>query len=370
MSDHSPTADTVGVAGEEVRSDTPPPIPGATRRLLIDMPSWLGDCIMATPVLRAARAALPGAHIAGLVRPGLDRLLAGCPFVNEWTALNPRGLGGVWRAARAIRAAAPDAALLLPNSFRSAMALRLSGANIRAGYARDGRGWLLTHALAFDKRRERPIATLEYYLRLAKWAFGVESIDPSLHLAVSDEERSAAGLLLQGVEERFVVLNPGGNKHRKRWPAERFAAVGRHLAAQHGLRVVVNGSPGERAIVRAVCDGVQDSIDLVERGVTLGALKGVIERASLVITNDTGPRHIAAALGTPLVTLFGPTDPRWTTLPGILEHILTADPFLPEELIADDVPERCSIERIPVSDVIHAAEVMLRAVDPSMRAGA
>lgn len=335
------------------------PIPHGTNRLLIDMPSWLGDCIMATPVLRAARTALPEARIVVLVRPGLDRLLAGCPFVDEWIALDPRGVAGVWRRAKVIRAVRPDAALLLPNSFRAALALRLSGTRIRAGYARDARGFLLTHGLAFDKRRERPIATLEYYLRLAKWSLGVESIDPAMHLAVSEEDRAAAASTLRGVTGPFVVLNPGGNKPGKRWPAEQFAVVGRALSARHGVRVVVNGSPGEREIVRDVCAGVPDSINLVERGVTLGALKGVIERALLVITNDTGPRHIAAALGTPLVTLFGPTDPRWTTLPGIRERIITADPFLPEELVADDVPERCAIGRIPASDVIHAAEAIM-----------
>jgi ADP-heptose:LPS heptosyltransferase len=122
----------------------------------------------------------------------------------------------------------------------------------------------------------------------------------------------------------------------------------------------VTGSPAERALVHGVADGIgQGAINLVERGMDLGALKAVLARADLLITNDTGPRHIAAAVGTPVVGLFGPTDHRWTILPGVVERRLLAEPFLPEELAADDRPTMCAIERIPVEDVVAAAKAVL-----------
>ena len=101
--------------------------------------------------------------------------------------------------------------------------------------------------------------------------------------------------------------------------------------------------------------------NLVHRGLTLGGLKAVIADASVVITNDTGPRHIAAALGTPVVTLFGPTDPRWTLIDFAHEKRLVADPFLPEELIADRQTRRCAITRITVADVLAATGQLLAA---------
>jgi heptosyltransferase-2 len=100
-------------------------------------------------------------------------------------------------------------------------------------------------------------------------------------------------------------------------------------------------------------------VDLAQRGVTLGALKAVMQRAQLLVTNDTGPRHIAAAFGTPSVVFFGPTDRRWTVLPGVRERHLVAEPFLLEECIADDHPEACTVDRIALGDALFAADALL-----------
>ena len=157
-----------------------------------------------------------------------------------------------------------------------------------------------------------------------------------------------------------VLLNPGASKKEKRWPVERFAAVADALANSRSLAIVASGAPSEKGLIRALVAAAKTRIvNLADRGITLGSLKAIIQRASLLITNDTGPRHIAAALGTPAVCLFGPTDHRWTTLPEARERILLAEPFLPEELIADRMPKICSIDRIRVGDVISAAESLL-----------
>jgi len=335
------------------------PVPPDVGSFAIELPSWVGDAVMATPVLRAARDSRPQARIVGIMRPGLDAILSGSPFFDEMITIEPPGFFGT---ARAMRRATADAVLLLPNSFRSALAARVSGAPIRIGYARDGRGLLLTHRLRFD-RRERPIAAIEYYARLARFAFGLETIDLTTRLFVTEEERSSAGRLLGAdVDAPLAVLNPGANRADKRWPPERFAAVGDHLAGTRGMRIAINGSPSEATVVREVASKCSrcKPINLAERGVTLASLKGVIAQASLVITNDTGPRHIACALGVPTVALFGPTDHRWTTLNVPHERVIVANPFLPENLVADDHPQECPIERIAAADVIAAAESLLK----------
>ena len=346
-----------------------PPIPRDIEKLAIICPSWVGDTVMATPLLRAARAARPGVRIVGVMRPGLEEVLAGTPWIDEMIVGETKTTRGMLRIARSLRGARPDAALLLPNSFRSALMARLGGCPHRVGYLRYGRSVLLSRGLQ-PARPSGPVPTLDYYKGLGEWALGVEGIEPRMELAVTDAERAAAERLLEGVARPLVVLCPGANKPPKRWPPQRFAAVADALASDPGLASVATGAPAEKSVVRQVVEQSASGVrDLAERGTTLGALKAVIARARLMITNDTGPRHIAAALGVPVVTLFGATDPRWTTINCPHERQILADPFLPEELTADDHPDRCAITRIAVGDVLSAARQLLGGPAPQAPEG-
>jgi heptosyltransferase-2 len=177
-----------------------------------------------------------------------------------------------------------------------------------------------------------------------------------------DEERAADDLLARAnipPGTPMALLNPGGNNPAKRWPPERFAALADHLAQRRNLTILINGSPAEADLVSAIaaaCRATQPP-QLPGLGINLGSLKALTRRCRLMVTNDTGPRHIAAAFGVPLISLFGPTDPRWTLIPTRAgETILTADPTLPETELAEDHPERCRIERIELSAVLEAAD--------------
>ncbi len=338
-------------------------IPPHIERLVIVCPTWVGDTVMATPLLRALRQVRPQARITAVCRPGLDELLDGLPWLNETIAVGMRGVSGVLRVARRLRRLRPQAVLLLPNTFRAALVARLGGVPVRIGYRRYGRGPLLTHGLA-PPPSGQPVAAPAYYLRLGAFAVGPDlgSTDPRLELVVTDAQRDQARRLLQRVPRPFAVLCPGANRPAKRWPAARFASVADALAARHGLAVVVTGAPAESEVARAVANAATATIhDLVASGVEpgLGGLKGVVAEAALMITNDTGPRHIAAALGTPVVSLFGPTDPRWTTIDCPHERIVVANPFLPEPLVADRHPGDCVIDRISVGDVLAHARALL-----------
>lgn len=339
---------------------------------------------MATPSLRAVRDGLRGSFIGGLVRPGIDQVLAGTDFFDEVHTVRRDGVMGPKYTAAKLRPRRYDSALLLTNSFSTALVTRIAGIPRRIGYDRDARGLLLTERLQAPRRPSggwAPIPAVDYYWRLARHlldgpAPGNEvpsclRARPPLYMELGttpEEERAAQELLARaGLDHaspaRFAVLNPGGNNPAKRWPADRFAAVADHLAARHGLAVLVNGSPEEAELAGAIAAAARTPVArLPELGITLRSLKALARRAAIMVTNDTGPRHIAAAFGVPLVSLFGPTDHRWTTIPtrpGAPEAILLADPTLPPDLVADEHPERCRIDRIPTADVIAAVDRVL-----------
>lgn len=366
-------------------------------RLLVVLPSWLGDAAMATPALRILRDALPGAYIAGLARPAVEALLRGTPLLDEIVIERASGVMGPKRAAAKVRPLRFDTALLLTNSFSTALATRIAGIPRRVGYDRDGRGILLTERLHAPERpgsrpagrRWAPVPAPAYYAAAARKLLGdapppldtlddpLQALPPGarLELPISEADRAEADAVLRSAglnpTEPLAVLNPGANNPAKRWPARSFGRIAEHLARARGLRVVINTGPGEEEVAREVANASGDAPCLADHGQTLGALKAILARARVLVTNDTGPRHLAAASGTPTLALFGPTDPRWTTLPEPprqegappREIRLAARDLGPEPLdsseIADDHPERCRIESIPVDLALDAIDRLL-----------
>jgi len=353
-----------------------------SKRLLVVLPSWIGDAVMATPALRRIRTALPGWFIGGVCRPGVDQVLAGLETLDEIHVAPMTGVLGPKRVAAQLRPRRYAAALLLTNSFSTALATRVAGIPMRLGYERDGRGLLLTHRLHAPRREGGDWAIVPaaaYYDHAARAMLDVltgnvvdarRSIEPlpdhaRLELIVQVREREQADAVLASAgikpKARFAVLNPGGNNPAKRWPSARYGALADWLLERHGIVSVVNASPAERELAVAV-DGAArcNVVCLADHGGSLAALKGVLAQAALMVTNDTGPRHIAAALGTPVVSLFGPTDHRWTTIPAPSgEAVLVADPSLPESASANDDPERNRIDRIELDRVQAAIDGLL-----------
>lgn len=379
----------------------PAPV-GRPKRLLIVLPSWLGDVVMATPALRRLRDALPGSYIAGLARPGPAGLLKDHPCLDEIIIERASGVMGPKRAAAKVRPLRFDAALLLTNSFSTALITRLAGIPIRLGYNRDGRGPFLTHKLQAPqwpgstktKRRWAPIPAVVYYDAAAQALLGhpvsdlgslddpisILAPDAHLELPLLETDRQAAQAVLEDagltmdVSTRHAgrgglcLLNPGANNPAKRWPADRFGQLASKLSHSCGVRILISTGPGEESLADEVahhCEPGVEPVVLAKHGHSLASLKGLLAVSSLLITNDTGPRHVAAALGTPTVALFGPTDWRWTQLPKARsdhyrEIRLCAgfDTLGPFEL-ADEHPDRCAIDRIVLEEVLDAARRQL-----------
>jgi heptosyltransferase-2 len=380
---------------------------------------------MATPTLRLIRRAFPGMFIGVLCRPGIDRVLAGLDVFDELHVERSAGVMGPKFVAARLRPRRYDTALLLTNSFSTALITRIAGIPRRIGYARDARGLLLTDRSDPPRRpdgRWAPVPAVDYYHNLAaahllppgpaaRRRKGLDH-NPStssmgevsggatvvsrpeqgtqtwlplptgcfMELAVTPADRAAADDLLArgGVDAGapLVLLNPGGNRREKRWPPDRFAAVADHLAGAHAMTALVNGSPAEAELAEGVSRAcaVARPVSLPALGVTLSSLKGLVARCRLMVSNDTGPRHIALALGVPCVSLFGPTDHRWTIVPtraGAPDVMVLAEPHLPDDQVADDHPDRCRIDRIEVGAVISACEQALSGGPPgrSVRAG-
>ena len=330
-------------------------------RLMVVMPSWVGDVVMATPALKLLRNRFKDSTITAVARPGLSELLCGLSTIDDCIEVDPKGFFRLLKAGRLVASHRPDQTVVLPNSMRSALLAFLSRARKRSGYRRQGRGFLLTQSIDAAPQDMGMQTTLDEYIQLIEDCTDTEfSGSRTPELAVTESERASAMEILPLEDGDFVVMVPGANRLDKRWPPERFAKVAEHLSNDHGLRIALTGAPAETSLVKQIIDTAQcPIIDLASKGAGLGTLKAILQAASLVITNDTGPRHIAAALGTPIVSLFGPTDHRWTILPGITEHRLLAEPFLPDIMTADKCTQVCRIDRITVNDVISAAAGLL-----------
>jgi heptosyltransferase-2 len=304
-------------------------------RILVFVPNWVGDAVMATPALGALRRRFPAARIVVVARPYVREVLEGLACVDGVRGLesltNRASLGSFFRDARVLCAEGFDLAVLMTNSFRSALFARLAGIKARLGYARDARDFLLT--IRVSPQREdgsfRPSPMIDYYLKLVA-ALGADSIDRAMRLAVTPNESAAAEAVLSelGVDRTkpLAVINPGAAfGSAKCWPPESFAAVADALAAK-GYEVVVETSPRERETGEAIGAAAKTALKPVWRAeISLGALKGLIAGAAVLVTNDSGPRHIGAALGVPVVTIMGPTDPRWSHTGYEREVILRKD---------------------------------------------
>ncbi len=335
--------------------------PAAWHRLAILAPNWIGDAVMAEPSIRALHASYPALELIAFGRAAPLSAWRGHPAFRDLVTTDDRGWRGPWSVGRQVASVKADAVLILRGSFRSALVARLSATSIRIGVDRDGRRPLLTHPIARPDRDGRPRPTLDLYAALVgRLGVTVPTGPPRIH--PSDLNQARASSMLADLPRPIVGLVPGGSKVPKRWPPDRFAAVIERCGDRVGTAVLF-GSPDEREVLDAVTASRQrgpEIIDLTTRGLDLESLPAAIGACDAIVTNDTGPRHLAIAQDVPTVSLFGPTDHRWTIVPGARERILLSEPFLDDAHIADRHPQACRIERIPVGDVVRA---LLEALD-------
>lgn len=289
------------------------------KKILVWLPSPLGDAILASPALRAIRERFDDSQIYFYANGTVRAAMEPCDLCNEWIdAVKDQSL---YATAKQFRQHRFDAAILMKNSFGSAATVFMARIPVRVGYSREWRGAMLTDKLHPERLAGggyKPGSMVDYYLKLAE-KVGADISERSLVLRVSpDDVRKVTRLFPEMCSSRLpiVVLVPGGAfGMSKCWPAERYAALADWLVEKYEAMVVVSVAPTEqeKAIAQKICDTSHFKLtNLGERSLSLGELKGVIGLADVVVCNDTGPRHIAIALKKDVVTLFGPNDPAWT----------------------------------------------------------
>jgi lipopolysaccharide heptosyltransferase I len=293
---------------------TPIDLPSPPRRILIIKPSAIGDVVHALPVLNLVRRRWPDAHVAWLVTPACSGLLDGHPQLDEvirferrkfaqgWRS--PSAAMGLFRFARELRARQFDLVIDLQGLFRSGWLSWQTRAPARVGFsnAREFAPVFYTHRVPIETTEQHAI---DRYLTIAE-ALGCGREPFEFHFATTDEDRAFVAKRLSdaGGHGPYAVVLPGTNWETKRWPVEHFAAIVGPLRERFGLRTIVAGGPGDKSLAAKIA-GATD----LAGATNLRQLVALLEGAAVVVANDSGPMHIASALGRPLVTPYGPTSP-------------------------------------------------------------
>jgi heptosyltransferase-2 len=338
--------------------------PARIGRILIRAVNWVGDAVLTLPALEAVRRRFPTAEIVVLAKGWVAGLFREHPAVDRVLEYRPEGehggIFGLVRLAQAVRALEVDLALILPNSFEAALVPWLAGIPRRVGCVSDGRGLFLTHGL--PRKGEGARHQVHHYLRIVR-AVGAEG-DGVPRLDIVPAAREAAEGLLHaagiGAEDPILSLNPGAiYGSAKQWGLERFAAASDLLAGAWGTRTVLVGSQRETALLEAVAQTMRTPAVVLGGKTDLPTLAALLARSRLLLTNDTGAMHVAAAAGTPVLAIFGPTDAEATGPLGVRARIVRRPvPCSPCLLRECPIDHRC-MTAVTVEEVVEAARELL-----------
>ncbi len=288
--------------------------------ILIWLPSPMGDAILCTPALRAIRRHFKSSKICFFTNPVVRGILSPCTLNDKWLEQREKNPLVI---AREFRKHQFTHVILFKNSFASALAVFLAGIPSRIGYARDNRGFLLTHKLypaRLPNGKYKPQSAIDTCLDIAR-ELDADIADRSLELSVdpaANDTLRAKLPELVNTKGPIVVIVPGGAfGPSKCWPNVRFAKTADWLIANYNAKIIISVAPNqtERQIAGDICELSEHKlINLGEKPLDIGELKALFAASDLVITNDTGPRHIAIALQRKVVTIFGPNNPAWTEM--------------------------------------------------------
>lgn len=291
-------------------------------RILVRGVNWIGDSVMTLPALRSLKKAFPGAHIALLVKPWVAPLFEQNPDINEVTIYENefQGFWGKFMLSRKIRKGKFCSSILFQNAFDAALITFLAGIKQRAGYRRDGRGFLLTDPVLVPSNH-RKTHEIFYYLNLLE-RIGIKSEYSVPYLFLSLDERIEARRRLEHLKRPVLGLNPGATfGSAKRWLPERFAEISNWFLKDTNGGVVIFGGKKEIEITDEVYKLIEPhyraegSVLNIAGKTNLREFISLISECDVFVTNDSGPLHVAYALRIPMVALFGSTDPVLTGPP-------------------------------------------------------
>jgi len=326
---------------------------------------------MSIAALRALRRVLPEAHITLVGRPSAKGVFIDADFIDEFLVYDRRNSFSVFSQIAAWRRRQFDLALLFQNAFEAALIPFIASVPVRVGYATEARAPMLTHPVTLPEWRSSKHEVF-YYLYLVtaleQFLYQTSEIcetDPDITIDVSETRKQAAIKVLHsnGVTEgrSIVALCPGStNSRAKRWPAERYACLADRLLEQE-RQVVIVGAKDEEDVTREVISKMRRQAVVLTGKTSIEQLTAILECVDLLVTNDTGPAHIGAALGKPTLVIFGPTNPLTTRpLSGQAEIIQHPPDCAPCMLRDCPIDHRC-MTAITVDEVLeHSLRLLKR----------
>jgi len=336
------------------------------KRILIRCTNWVGDAVITTPAIRAVRKNFPEAKISLLAKPWVAPIFYNNHYIDNIliydAAGKHKGLSGILRLSKELRKEKFDLAILLQNAFEAALIAFLAGIPNILGYNTDARSLLLTHCICL-KPALKSVHQIDYYLGILEGA-SLESDGRHLTLVVTDEERKHAEKILakHGITEkdRLIGINPGAVfGSAKRWFPERYAALSIKLQKYSGAEIAIFGGPGEKALGDYISELMGNRCVNFCGKTSLREAVALIERCQLFITNDSGLMHVAAALDTPQIAIFGSTD-HVTTSPSSPKSRIIRVPVPCSPCLKPDCPidHRC-MKNITVEMIYDAAVKLL-----------
>ena len=340
------------------------------QRVVVRGTNWVGDAVMTVPALRALRRLLPDAEITLAIRPWARGIFTDQKFVENVLVYDRRNAFSVITQIREWKRREFDLAILLQNAFEAAVIPFFAGVPLRLGYATESRQKLLTNPVPLPDWRSSEHEVFYYLYLIAaleQFLFGSNTVcehEPDIGLElVENKGENARKLLFQSGltdESSIIAICPGSiNSRAKRWPAERFAKLGDELIDQ-GKQVLLIGSKDEEDVTSAVTSRMRNSPVVLTGKTTLDQLIGILSISNLVVTNDTGPAHIAASLGRPTLVIFGPTNPLTTRPFSSQAEILRHPPDCAPCMLRDcPIDHRC-MTAITVEEVLEQSLALLK----------
>lgn len=335
-------------------------------RILIHAANWVGDALMSTPALACVRAAYPQAFISVLAVPWVEEAYRGNPSVDATILCQRggrhRGAAGKRQLIQQLRQGRFEMAILFPNSFESALIAYLAKIPMRVGYKTDGRGALLTHGI---KRDQKVTARHQvgYYLGIPR-SMGWKGGERRLSLSISEEDEGKGLELLQTYGWHpgmcLVAFAPGASYGpAKKWEPSRYAEVADSLMVDFGCQAIIVGSSRDQREAEEVVSRMKKKPWDFTAKTTLGQLAALLSRSDLLITNDSGAMHVAAATETPILALFGPTDPEKTSPYGVRHRLLRQEVECSPCLLRECPTDHRCMAGIEVEEVVKAASALL-----------
>jgi lipopolysaccharide heptosyltransferase I len=331
------------------------------KNILIIKPSSLGDIILALPALTALRKSFPDAEISWLIRPEFAPILENHPHLTEIIPFDRKFLGKAWfhpgalasliSLIKRLRRGEFDAVIDFQGLFRTASLAWLSGCKNRFGIAgaREFAHFFYTHKITQTKDC---IHLVDYYLKIIK-AAGASELNVQFVLPQHPEAADSVRRLLDNhdiAQDNYVVLIPGSAHEDKRWPVERFAELAGKISSQFGLPIVATGDTAEVALIEKLKGLSKVPVANIAGKTSLSELVVLLKHAKLVVSNDTGPGHIAAALSTPLVLMFSWSNPARIAPYKRIECLVAREPFSRGHKIKSRDPKH-NVDTITVDEV-------------------